>query len=53
MRKSVKAFIITIVCGYFGTVFGDEFLNWPQLGPILAVAVMGVAILSSLEDEDE
>lgn len=53
MKKAVIAFLLTIVCGYYGCVFGDELMNWPQLGTILAVAVMGAAILTSLEQGDK
>ena len=31
------------------TVFGAEIMNWPQLGSILAIVVMGSAIITSLE----
>ena len=43
--------IIAIILGYLGTVFGAEIMNWPQLGPILAIVVMGSAIITSLEKE--
>ena len=51
MKKAVISSIIAIVLGYFGSACGDEFMNWPQLGPILAIVVMGCAIITSLEKE--
>ena len=52
MDKAIKASIIAIVLGYFGSVLGYEIMNWPQLGPILAIVVMGVAIITSLEKDE-
>lgn len=51
MKKAIVTSIIAIVLGFFGSAWGDEIMNWPQLGPILAIVVMGFAILSSLEKE--
>ena len=51
MNKAIVSSIIAIVLGYFGTAWGDEIMNWPQLGPILAIVVMGSAILSSLKKD--
>ena len=42
MRKSAESSIIAIILGYLGSGFGAEIMNWPQLGPILAIVVMGV-----------
>lgn len=50
MSKAIISSIIAIVLGYLGTALGDEIMNWPQLGPILAIVVMGAAIISSLEE---
>lgn len=44
--------IIAIVLGYFGSALGYEVMNWPQLGPILAIVVMGAAIITSLEKDE-
>lgn len=49
MRKAAVSSIVAIILGYLGTVFGAEIMNWPQLGPILAIVVMGAAIITSLE----
>ena len=51
MKKAVIFPLVAIVLGYIGSVLGDEFMNWPQLGPILAIVVMGAAILTSLEKD--
>ena len=51
MRKSAKSSIIAIILGYLGSGVGAEIMNWPQLGPILAIVVMGSAIITSLEKE--
>ena len=52
MSKAVKASIIAIVLGYFGSALGYEVMNWPQLGPIFAIVVMGAAIITSLEKDE-
>lgn len=49
MSKAILTSIIAIVLGYIGSSFGYEIMNWPQLGPILAIVVMGSAIIISLE----
>lgn len=50
MTKAITSSVIAIIAGYLGTAFGDEMLNWPQLGPILAVVAMGSAIITSIEN---
>ena len=49
MIKAVISSVIAIVLGYIGSALGYEIMNWPQLGPILAIIVMGSAIITSLE----
>ena len=49
MGKAAISSIIAIVLGYIGSALGAEMMNWPQLGPILAIVVMGFAIITSLE----
>lgn len=49
MSKAIISSIVAIVLGYLGSALGYEIMNWPQLGPILAVVVMGSAIITSLE----
>ena len=51
MRKAVISSVIAIVLGYLGSALGYEIMNWPQLGPILAIIVMGSAIITSLEKD--
>ena len=51
MSKAILSSVIAIVLGYFGSSLGDAIMNWPQLGPILAIVVMGSAILTSLEKD--
>ena len=51
MRKSAESCIIAIILGYLGSGFGAEIMNWPQLGPILAIVVMGAVIITSLEED--
>ena len=52
MYKAILSSIIAIVAGYFGSGFGDAVMNWPELGPILAIVVMGAAIITSLEKDE-
>ena len=49
MRKAAISSIIAIILGYLGTVFGAEIMNWPQRGAMLAIVVMGSAVITSLE----
>ena len=49
MSKAAISSIIAIIIGYLGSALGSEMMNWPQLGPILAIVVMGAAIITSLE----
>jgi hypothetical protein len=51
MKKAAISSIIAIILGYLGTVFGAEIMNWPQLGPILSIVVMGATIITSLEND--
>lgn len=52
MKKAILSSVIAIVLGYFGSALGDVIMNWPQLGPVLAIVVMGSAILTSLEKDE-
>lgn len=51
MVKAIISSVIAIILGFLGSGWGDAIMNWPQLGPILAIVVMGVAILTSLEKD--
>ncbi len=37
-------FILTIVVGFFGAVFGN-LLNWPDAGTVFAIATVGTAVI--------
>lgn len=52
MRKAIIFSIIAIVLGYFGSALGHEIMNWPQLGPIVSIVVMGCGIMTSLEKNE-
>lgn len=46
MGKVILAAVVTLICGYLGTVIGNEILNgFRELGCITAVAVMGAFII--------
>ena len=51
------AVVLTFAAGYLGTALFDAWMNWPQAGPVLAVAVMGAYILyairSQRQDKDD
>lgn len=49
MGKAIISSVVTIIVGYFGSAIGDAVMNWPQLGSILAIVVMGSVIITSLE----
>lgn len=40
----VLAFIVTILAGYLGSALGWK-INWPEAGPIAAIAIIGSIIL--------
>ena len=49
MKKSITAFVLTIIMGLFGLYIG-AFLNLEgYLGVILSIATMGACIISSIE----
>ncbi|MBR6671301.1 MAG: binding-protein-dependent transport permease [Ruminococcus sp.] len=46
MGKVILAAVVTLICGYLGSVIGNELLGgFQELGSITAVAVMGVFII--------
>ena len=49
MGKAILASVAAIILGYVGSALGYEIMNWPQLGPILSIVVMGSVIICSLE----
>ena len=51
MSNVIIASILAIILGYFGSGIGDAVMNWPQLGPILSIVVMGAFILRAIESK--
>jgi hypothetical protein len=51
--KKIEAVVVTIIIGYLGTTLGDAIINWPQLGPIAAIATMGIFILDEIEHKKD
>lgn len=49
----IVAFLVTVFGGYVGTSMFGDWLNWPQAGPIFAVAVMGCFILRAIRKRGE
>ena len=46
--KSIKALLATLAAGILAGLFGG-FINWPGLGTIAAIAVMGAFLVESIE----
>ena len=42
------AIIVTIVAGFFGSSLGYDIFKLPELGPVIAVAVMGGFIMAEI-----
>ena len=49
----IVAFLVTVFGGYVCTAVFSEWMNWPQAGPIFAVAVMGCFILRAIRKRGE
>ena len=49
MKKAIIASIAAIFFGYLGSAYGYDIMNWPQLGPIISIVIMGSVIICSLE----
>jgi small basic protein len=47
------AVVVTIIIGYLGSALGDAIMNWPQLGPVAAIATMGIFILNEIEHKKD
>ncbi len=46
MGKTIAAMALTTICGLLGMVIGDELMGgYPELGGIIAIAVMGAFII--------
>lgn len=54
MGKMVLAFIVTVICGVGGLLLGNTSdIPIPELGSIIAVAVMGVFILRAIDKKNK
>jgi hypothetical protein len=51
--SKIIAVVVTIIIGCLGTTIGDAWINCPQLGPIAAIATMGVFILNAIEHKKD
>ena len=52
MGKTIAAMALTTICGFLGMVIGDELMGgYPELGCIIAVAVMGAFIIYYNEEK--
>jgi len=49
MKKAIAASAAAIFVGYLGSALGYEMMNWPELGPILSIVIMGSVIICTLE----
>ena len=49
----IIAVVATFIVGYLGSAFFAEWMNWPEAGPVLAVATMGVFILNAIENKND
>lgn len=44
----ILAIATTIIIGYVGGALGNDYMNFPELGAILAIATMGGFILNAI-----
>ena len=49
----IIAVVATFIVGYLGSAIFAEWMNWPEAGPVLAVATMGVFILNAIENKND
>lgn len=47
------ACIVTILAGFFGAGLLGNWLNWPDAGAVVAIAVMGAFILWAVRNPPE
>lgn len=45
---TIVAILLTIMVGWAGSSLGYEFMNFPELGSILAIATMGGFIMTTI-----
>lgn len=51
MGKALMASLVTLGAGIFGCAAFDGWAKAPEIGVVLAVAVMGGMIIMSIEDK--
>ena len=47
---AIFAFFVTVFVGLFSTAIFGDWINWPEAGPVFAVATMGALILWVLQE---
>ena len=47
----IFAFFVTVFVGLFSTAIFGDWINWPEAGPVFAVATMGAFILWTLREK--
>ena len=47
----IFAFFVTIFVGLFSTAIFGDWINWPEAGPVFAVATMVAFILWTLREK--
>ena len=47
------AIIVTVVAGVFFEALGANFINFPELGTVVAVAVMGGFIMAEIRKKNK
>ena len=48
---AIFAFFVTVFVGLFSTAIFGDWINWPEAGPVFAVATMGAFILWTLREK--
>jgi hypothetical protein len=51
--NKIIAVAVTIIIGFLGSILGAALINWPQLGPVAAIATMGIFILNAIEGKKD
>ena len=41
---------LALVFGFIGVAYGEGYLNCPELGPIIAIVIMGFGVITSIEN---
>ena len=47
----IFAFFVTIFVGLYATGIFGSWINWPEAGPVFAIATMGAFILWALREK--